>query len=395
MISKKSHSAVGAISAVSVCAMAVATAAIICVLSVFNGFRAEIGKRLDTLAPDVKVTPAKGKVFADAEGVAAKAAQVEGVKLATVTLQDNALVICGTREMPVTLKGVIPEEYARVTSVKEKIEPEGRWISDASGEPEALAAIGTASQTGALPDVKMLLFAPRRQGRVNLANPVSSFKTDSVLVTGIYRTDQQEYDENGVLTDIETARRLLQYTDEASAIEIKGAPGTDSAELAKRVASALGSGFVVKGRLEQQQMNFRMVSIEKWVSFLLLFFILVIASFNLISSLSMLVLEKEDSLGTLSSLGMSRRRIGAVFAWESIYVSLVGGISGLILGILLCLGQIRYGWINLHVTSEGPIPYPVRLEWGDILATLAPVLIIGLITALATARFAMRRAAKH
>lgn len=395
MISKKSHSAVGAISAVSVCAMAVATAAIICVLSVFNGFRAEIGKRLDTLAPDVKVTPARGKVFADASGTAARAAKVEGVEMATITLQDNALVICGTREMPVTLKGVIPEEYARVTSVKEKIEPEGRWLGAASGETEAVAAIGTASQTGALPGMKMLLFAPRRQGRVNLANPASSFKTDSVSVTGIYRTDQQEYDENSVLTDIETARRLLQYTDEASAIEIKGAPGTDSAELAERVASALGSGFVVKGRLEQQQMNFRMVSIEKWVSFLLLFFILVIASFNLLSSLSMLVLEKEDSLGTLSSLGMSRRRIGAVFAWESIYVSLVGGVSGLILGILLCLGQMRYGWINLHVTAEGPIPYPVHLEWGDLLATLAPVLIIGLVTAFATARFAIRRASER
>jgi ABC-type lipoprotein release transport system permease subunit len=134
-----------------------------------------------------------------------------------------------------------------------------------------------------------------------------------------------------------------------------------------------------------------MVAIEKWVSYLLLFFILAIASFNLISSLSMLVLEKEQSLSTLVAIGMSRKKIGAIFAWESIYVSLIGGISGVILGILLCLGQQHFGWIKLHPESPDAFPYPVEVIWTDVIATLIPVLVIGAITALVTARFAARR----
>ena len=392
LISKKSHSAVGAISAVSVCAMAVATAAIVCVLSVFNGFRKEIGARLDTLSPDVMVTPAKGKVFGNADSLCRRVAAVEGVELATPTLSDNALAICSSREMPVTLKGVDPAAYPSVTSVRALLQDGGQWLSAAgSVAPEAVIAIGTASQLGAQPQADMLLFTPRRHGRVNLANPAASFVTDSVSVSAVYRSDQQEYDANGVIVPLATARRLLQYTDEASAIEVKARPGTDGSRLAGKIAGVLGPEYVVKDRMRQQEMNFRMVSIEKWVSFLLLFFILVIASFNLISSLSMLVLEKEASLSTLVALGMSRRRIGAVFAWESICVSLIGGLSGLVLGVLLCLGQMRFGWISIHNGTDYAMPYPVQLLWGDVLATLVPVLAIGVATALVTARFAMRR----
>lgn len=391
LISKKSHSAVGAISAVSVCAMAVATAAIICVLSVFNGFRNEIGSRLDTLAPDVLITPAKGKVFTHAEQLADSVSSIDGVALATVTLTDNALVICDTREMPITLKGVIPSEYSRVTAIKDQILDQGRWFTDDAADEDAVIAIGTASQSGALPESQLLLFAPRRIGRVNLANPAASFLTDSVAVDGIYRTDQQEYDENGVFVTLATARKLLQYNNEASAIEIKATPGTDAEALSEKISKAIGDSYIVRDRARQQQTNFRMVAIEKWVSYLLLFFILAIASFNLISSLSMLVLEKEQSLSTLVAIGMSRKKIGAIFAWESIYVSLIGGISGVILGILLCLGQQHFGWIKLHPESPDAIPYPVEVIWTDVIATLIPVLVIGAITALVTARFAARR----
>lgn len=381
----------GAISAVSVCAMAVATAAIICVLSVFNGFRNEIGARLDTLAPDVIITPAKGKVFSNAAQLADSVSGIDGVSLATVTLTDNALIICDTRELPVTLKGVTPSEYARVTGIKEHILEDGKWFADDAADDVAVIAVGTASQSGALTESELLLFAPRRMGRVNLANPAASFLTDSVSVAGIYRTDQQEYDENGVFVTLATARKLLQYTDEASAIEVKAAPGVDAESLSEKIAKVMGENYLVRDRARQQETNFRMVAIEKWVSYLLLFFILAIASFNLISSLSMLVLEKEQSLSTLVAIGMSRKRIGAIFAWESIYVSLIGGISGVLLGILLCLGQENFGWIKLHPESPDSIPYPVEVIWTDVIATLIPVLIIGAITAIVTAQFAARR----
>lgn len=401
LISKKSHGTVGTISTVSVCAMAVATAAIVCVLSVFNGFHDIIGGRLDTLSPDVMVTPAKGKTILAADSLARELAKRPGVASATPTLSENALVIFNSREMPVKLKGVTPEEYMRVTDVTRTIQPEegGRWFDardNTSGEEissPAVLAIGTAARLGAFPGDGMLLFAPRRKGRVNIANPASSFMTDSLDVIGVYRTNQSDYDEDGVILPIATARRLLQYDTEASAIEIAAAKGVDAPRLAKDLQRELGSGFEVKDRLRQQEMNFRMVSIEKWVSFLLLFFILVIASFNILSSLSMLVLEKEHGLRTLHALGMSRGRIGAVFGWESIYVALAGGISGIIIGVALCLLQQHFGFIkfNGNAAEMTVSAYPVSVHALDLAVTMIPVLAIGICTALVTSRFAISR----
>ena len=397
LLSKKSHGAVGTISTVSLCAMAVATAAIVCVLSVFNGFREVIAEKLDTLAPDVMVTPAKGKTFAEAEKLAARVAAMPGVETATPTLSDNALVICNSQEMPVKLKGVVPADYARVTEVRSLVDADlGRYLADTvapSGTIPATIAIGTASRLRTYPGAGMLVFAPKRLGRVNLANPVSSFITDSLSVTGIYRSDQQEYDEDGVIVPIAEARRLLQYDTEASAIEIRLRPGQHGARAAAAIGDRLGPAYVVKDRVRQQEMNFRMISIEKWVSFLLLGFILIIASFNLISSLSMLVIEKEKAIGTFSALGLSRRRIGRIFAWESIYVSLAGGPAGIALGLTLCLLQQHFGLITVSGSPETTIvrAYPVKVLAGDVLATLVPVALIGIATAAITAAFAKSR----
>lgn len=397
LLSKKSHGAVGTISTVSLCAMAVATAAIVCVLSVFNGFREVIAEKLDTLAPDVMVTPAKGKTFAEAEKLAARVDAMPGVETATPTLSDNALVICNSQEMPVKLKGVVPADYARVTEVRSLVDADlGRYLADTvapAGTIPATIAIGTASRLRAYPGAGMLVFAPKRLGRVNLANPVSSFITDSLSVTGIYRSDQQEYDEDGVIVPIAEARKLLQYDTEASAIEIRLRPGQDGARAAAAIGDRLGPAYVVKDRVRQQEMNFRMISIEKWVSFLLLGFILIIASFNLISSLSMLVIEKEKAIGTFSALGLSRRRIGRIFAWESIYVSLAGGLAGIALGLTLCLLQQHFGLITVSGSPETTIvrAYPVKVLAGDVLATLVPVALIGIATAAITAAFAKSR----
>lgn len=390
--SKKSHSAVGAISMTSICGMAVATAAIICVLSVFNGFQSVIAGRLDTLSPDVLVTPAKGKTIADGEGTAKRVLAVDGVQLATPTISDNALALCDGREMPVLLKGVDPETYAGVTSVKSLIIPDnsGRFLTNGASGPEGTVSIGVASQLGAFPGDRFLIFAPRREGRVNLANPLASFITDSITVSGVFRTDQSDYDTDRLIVDLATARRLFSYDSQASAIEVKARKGTEAAVLAERIAAELGPEYVVKDRMRQQEMNFRMIQIEKWVSFLLLFFILIIASFNIISSLSMLVLEKQSSLSILSAMGMNRHRIGEVFSWESIFVSLAGGVSGIALGIILVLLQERFGLIK--IAGGGALTaYPVVLEWSDVGITFIPVIAIGIVTAFITAAFARSR----
>lgn len=395
LVSKKSHSAVGAISVVSICGMAVATAAIICVLSVFNGFKGIIANRLDTLSPDVIVEPLKGKVFPDADSIAKRIENIKEVEIASPTLTDNALALCGSREMPVTLKGVRLNEFHKITSLDSLIidrAPLRNATSD-SEFYEAIFSIGAAAGISATPEDEVLLFTPIREGRVNLSNPASSFLTDSVRVTEVFRSDQSQFDENLVIVDIELARDLLQYDTEASAIEILTAPGTDVDRLTSEISKAIGPEFTVKDRLRQQEMNFRMISIEKWVTFLLLFFILVIASFNIISSLSMLVIEKEKSISTLRAMGFSRRGIGSMFFWESIFVTVIGGISGIVIGIILTLMQEHWGLIKLQ-GDPGTLTvasYPVHLDPTDILVTLLPIVIIGFATAFITAAYARSR----
>lgn len=386
--SKKSHSAVGTISVISVCGMAVAAAAIICVLSVFNGFKAVIAERLDTLTPDVIVTPAKGKVFDDAESLAVRISKMAEVEMASPTLTDNALAIFNTSEIPVLLKGVVRPEYEKITSIRSLLVDSA---VNRSAESGALMSIGAASRLGAVAGEKLLLFTPRREGRLNPANPAASFLTDSVPVEAIFRTQQSEFDDNLVIVDIETARELLQYDAEASAIEVKATPGVVPAKLAGKISAAVGDGFIVKDRFRQQEMNFRMVSIEKWVSFLLLFFILVIASFNIISSLSMLVLDKQRNLSTFMAMGLSRKETGAIFWWESIYVALIGGLSGIILGSGLVLLQQHFGLIKIYSDAFESTPYPVALEGGDILVTLIPIVVIALAAAWVTSAFARNR----
>ncbi len=388
----KSHSAVSAISVISVVGVAVATAAIICVLSVFNGFRSILSDKLDILAPDVMVTPAVGKTFTDGDSVANVIAEVSGVDMALPAVVDNALAIVDGREMPITLRGVDFQRYPELTRV-DSIITGGRKLASLDTK-DVVASVGVARQLGFYNgDVPMLIFAPRREGRVNMANPMASFLTDSVNVADIFQAMQTDYDENNVICDISVARDLFQYDAEATAIEVKATPGTDVVRLGTEISNRLGTDFTVKDRYRQQEMNFRMVEIEKWVTFLILIFILVIASFNIVSTLCMLVLEKQQSMATLLALGLSRRKIGGIFWWESMYVALIGGISGVILGLALCLLQEYFGLIRLGGDPSMLViqAYPVKVEFMDIIYSLIPVILIGLCTAWTASAFARSR----
>jgi len=388
----KSHSAVSAISIISVVGVAVATAAIVCVLSVFNGFRSLLTEKLDILAPDVLVTPAEGKTFADADSIASLIMKADGVEIAMPSVTDNALAIVNTREMPITLRGIDPALYPKITSV-DSIMLGGTEVASLT-PGKAMASVGVAKQIGIYsPDETMFIFAPRREGRVNLANPMSSFITDSVAVADVFQAMQSEYDEKTVICDISTARELFQYDKEATSVEVKTIPGADPAKVAESIAAVLGPAATVKDRFRQQEINFRMVSIEKWVTFLLLIFILIIASFNIISTLCMLIIEKQQSMSTLSAIGMSRRKIGKAFWWESIFVSMLGGISGLVFGIILCLLQQHLGLIKLGGDPDSLVipAYPVKVEWTDLIIALSPVVAIGLASAAIAAAFARSR----
>ena len=392
LMAPKSHGAVSAISIISVVGVAVATAAIVIVLSVFNGFKFHLNARLDSLTADVTVMPSYGKTIENGDSLAEALNGFPGVAVAMPEVADNALVIAGSKEMPVKLKGVNHEIFSQITMI-DSLLLDGESVN-LNSEKQASVAVGVAQRLGmyAAGDT-LFLFAPKRHGRVNMANPLASFLTDSIEVTSIFRSMQNEFDENTVICDIETARQLFQYDTEATSIQIKALPGVRQPALASQLQELLGDDYIVKDRLQQQEVNFRMVAIEKWITFILLTFILVIASFNIISTLCMIILDKGNALHTLSNIGMNRRKIGAIFWWESILITLIGAAFGLVSGVIISLIQEKYGLIKLAGDPESLIitAYPVRVEWLDLGITMVPIIIIGLVTAWISDSFAKGR----
>ncbi|MCH5229636.1 MAG: ABC transporter permease [Muribaculaceae bacterium] len=395
MVAPKSHGAVSAISIISVAGVAVATAAIVIVLSVFNGFRYHLNARLDTLTPDITVMPAYGKTISSGDSLAKVVGEFPGVALAMPEVADNALIIARAKEMPVKLKGVVPELYSQITSV-DSLLLDGTPIN-AYQPGESSVSVGVAQRLGMLsPGDSLFVFAPKRIGRVNIANPASSFLSDSLHISSVFRSLQNEFDENTVICDISTARELFQYDTEATSISLKVKPGENASDVSKVIRDLLGPDFIVKDRLQQQETNFRMVEIEKWITFILLVFILLIASFNIISTLCMIILDKGNSIHTLSFLGLTKGRIGRIFWWESWLVTFWGAFIGLALGLVISLIQEKFSLLKLAGDPESLVmqAYPVKVEWLDLCITLIPVAAIGLVTAWISDLFARSRLKK-
>lgn len=411
---EKSHSAVGAIAIVSLVGVAIATAAIVCVLSVFNGFREVLATTLDSSMADVVVLPARGKVLhGNTDSLVKRIEALPEVEAASVVVADNALALVNGHELPVLLKGVEQERFRKVTPIDSAMidgdmrlrrplsaseqtlyfDPDLEEFVETGEEDRFMGILGAgvAMRLGVYPADGILLFAPRRIGNINSANPAASFLRDSVEVSGVIRTNRPEFDASTIIVDIDVPRRLFQYTTEATSIELK--VHGDASKDAAFIQEALGKEYVVKDRLRQQETNFRMIEIEKWVTFLLLSFILLIASFNAISTLSMLVLDKEPQLPVLRALGMSRRQVADVFAWESIMVTVSGYIAGTAVGIGLCLLQRHFGFIKLAGNPDEMLisVYPVAVDAFDLVMVLLPTIVIGAASAIITARFAKSR----
>lgn len=413
LFGKKSHAAVNAIAGVSVVGMSIATAAIVCVLSVFNGFRDVLSVNAGPLQPDLIVEPVKGKAFAEGDSLAEALSHIEGVSKSDPVVSDQALVIFRGQEMPITLRGV-PTDLPTLRALREKLVTDGSGKIELRPEPDpaaliegdyeegsaadALLSVGVAGRLEIYePEARLTVFVPRRHGRLNPANPAASFVVDSIRNLGVFQTGQSDWDQNMVVTDLKTARDILQYEAEATSIELTLLPGSHVGEVAKRIRKSLPEGFAyIKDRIEQQSVNARMIDIEKWVTFLLLFFILVIASFNVVSTMSMLVIEKQNSLALLHSLGLPAWRIGGLFAWESVYVTLIGAFSGIVLGVGLVISQTYFGWIKIQGDPSQLLltSYPVRLEFSDLIVTLIPLLLIGAACATGAALFARAKIRK-
>lgn len=389
LLARKSHTAVNVISYISMAGIAVAAMAMICVLSVFNGFSDLASDRLSLVDPDVKITRADGKIIMSADSLARAVESSAGVARAVPTLSAQALAVFGDVQSPVNVVGV-PADYGRVSEIGSLVIDGEMDLSADHRLPGALLSIGTAMQLGARPSSEhtMLLTVPRRLGRINPAFPLAAFCTDTLFVSGVYQTNQAELDNDMIFIPLESARRLLDYSEEASAIEIGLEPGAEADAVVKTLGETLGSDYVVADRLRQQSHSFRMISIEKWITFLMLVFVLLMASFNILSSLSMLIIEKEESLRILSSLGAPLGMIRRIFLYQGTLVAVTGGVIGILTGVILCLLQQHYGLITLggDHSQMSIVTYPCNLRIGDVLVTSVVVLVMGLLSGLISSR---------
>ena len=396
LVSKKGHQAVNIISIVAVCGVVVSTAALICVLSVFNGFHGLIMGRLAMLDPEVAITATMGKTINDADSVIDVVSGIPGVERALPVVMDQALAIYAQMQMPVRLKGV-PDDYDTMNDMDSVI-VDGEWKLRDQVSRYAVIGAGPAVRLMVRPGFLGMvnLYAPQRQGKVNIGNPMGAFRHDSLFVSAIFQLQQNSYDADLIYVPLDMAKELFDYETEATQIELKLAPGANEQQVMNGISKALGNGYQVKNRLMQQREAYRLVNIEKWMAFLLLAFILVIATFNVISTLSLLIIEKDDSIATLRALGANDRQISRIFVLQGWLITLVGAITGVVIGLILCLCQQQFGWLRLSGDPANMIisAYPVEVQWTDVLFTLALVAAVGLLTSMVTALIMRRRLKK-
>lgn len=395
LLAARSLRAVNVISIVATAGVAVATAAIICVLSVFNGFESLSAGRLALLDPELRVERTDGRAFVAADSLAAAVAALPEVKAALPTLTQRALAVYSDTQMPVTLTGV-PEGYDTLSRLDDVLIDGIYALGDECGNPAAMPSVGVAVNLGIRGGFgsPMLLYAPKRVGRINPSNPLGAFKTDTVRIAGVWQIDQPEYDADRVFVPLERARGLFGYYDgEATSLELGVAPGVKTAAAQRAVAQLLGPEYAVRDRLGQQHEAFRMIAVEKWITFVMLAFILLIAAFNIISTLSMVIIEKRDDLHTLRMMGATPRATSRIFLWQGTLISLLGGAIGIVLGVVLALAQ-QYGRFIKLSGDPGQLSidaYPCRLLGTDILAVGVLTLVVGLAVGMIASRLAPRQ----
>ncbi len=382
LFAKKSHSAVNIISLVSMAGVAVAAMAMICVMSVFNGFTDVAARRLSMMDPQLKITPTEAGIISDADSLAASVERIGGVRRALPVLCGQALAMFDQTQLPVMVQG-IPDDYGEVTDISSTV-IDGELRSSDEKASYATLSVGLALSLGARPGymTALRLMVPRRNGRINPALPISAFRSDTLIVSGVYQSEQQEYDTDRILIPLTDARRIFEYTTEATSIDIALSPEANIDKTADAIRQALGSGFRVADRMEQQEASFRMIRIEKWVTFLMLTFILVMASFNILSTMSMLIIEKRRNTAILAALGTPASTLRRIFLNQGFLIAAVGGVIGLLAGTILTLIQKKFELIQLGGDHSimSISAYPVRLSVTDIAAVAAIVAVIGIIS---------------
>jgi len=383
LFSKKSHNAINIISMVCVCGVVIATIAVVCALSVFNGFNDLVAGMFSSFDPELKISPRTGKVFDPTTTEFQKVKQLPDIAYFGEVLQDNALVRYHDRQDIAIIKGV-DDNFSHLTQI-DSILIDGSFILKDEVADYATLGVGLSSKLGAKPGFAspLEIYVPKRDEKVNLSNPASSFNQEYAYIGGVFLINQQVYDEGYMILPLSLVRQLLKYDKEVSSIELKLADGADISSVRKQIKAILGDQFTVQDRYEQQEASFKMMQVEKWMTFLILSFILAIALFNVVGSLSMLMIEKKDDVRTLRNMGASDSLIRRIFLFEGWMISGFGALIGIVIGLVLCLLQQTYGIIKLGQTAGAFIidAYPVRVIFTDLLTAFITVAAIGFMAA--------------
>ena len=387
LFSKKSHNAINIISGISAAGVGVGAMALVCVLSVFNGFELLISDMFSSFDPDLKITLTHGKTFDDNSQELNNVCKLKSVAYFTEVVEENALLRFKNKQMPATIKGV-SNDFEKMTRI-DSIMYDGKFILNDGAFERAVPGVGVASILGLGAHFidPLYIYAPKRTSKINLLRPESSFNQMGTFVSGIFSVKQLQYDDHYVIVSIKLARDLFDYEKtKVTSVELKLANGVDQEKVQKQIKNLLGDRYQVKNRYEQQESFFKIMKIEKWFTYLILCFILLFASFNIIGSLSMLIIDKKGDIETLRSLGANNQLIKRIFLFEGWLISVVGAISGIGIGALMCLLQQHFGILKLG-TGYVVDAYPVLTNPMDFLLVFVTVIVMGFLAAYYPVRY--------
>lgn len=387
LFSKKSHNVINIISWISLMGVAVGTMAFIVILSVFNGFDMVVSKLINTFDPDIRIEVARGKTFSLGDDVFADVLSLPGIAAYSEVVEEQVLLQYADRQVVATIKGV-DGSYVNITGVDTML-IDGEFALKKGEYDLGVAGYGIAYrlQVNLLALTPLKVFVPKRNATTTL-DPSQAFSNESVLPVGFFSI-QSDFDEKYLIVSIEFARRLLGYTTEVSSVEIKldaDLASTARDDLQELIQSKLGAGFVVKNRFEQNASLYKIMQSEKWAVFLILAFILFIASFNVTGSLIMLIVDKEKDIVILRGLGATKEQVYSIFFGEGCLIAVGGALAGLLVGVLICFIQIQFGVISFPHSAIIE-SYPVELRSTDFFAVFATVVFVGFLAAWFPVRF--------
>lgn len=397
IFSKKSHNTINIISAISVGGVALATMALVCTLSVFNGFRELIGGLYTNFDPQLEICPTQGKFVDASDSTLLAVRQHPQVAVASESLEEQAMILFVGRPFIIHLKGV-DHNFPHCTNIGSILymgeSNNGSYMTEAAGVPYGIPSIGLVNMLGRVDYGELPICAPKKGERINLVNPSESFNVDNLYSPGVFfQVHQQRYDDDYMITSIDFARDLFEQHGKVSSLLLSLQPGANIDQVEEELQALCGTRFEVKNRYEQHKDTFKVMEIEKAMAYLFLSLIVVIASFNIIGSMAMLIIDKRDDIATLRHLGANDTTISRIFLFESRLITLLGAVIGVVAGLLLCFAQQQFGLLRLGGATSNFIvdAYPVSIDTADVALVFFTVLIVGFLTAWYPVRRLCRR----